>query len=174
MSATRILMGVIGRPHGVRGLVHVMSYATDPADLTRYGALSTLDGRRFVLRWTGDGVAAIDGISDRDAAQKLTNVQLFLDREDLPKPDADEYYYVDLIGLAAHGVDGAVMGQVSAVHDYGAGVSLEIARGDDPVLLVPFTKAAVPVVDIAGRRVVVEPPAEQVVRPEDAEAEGAA
>ncbi len=173
MSAPRILMGVIGRPHGVRGLVHVMSYATDPADLTRYGALSMLDGRRFVLRWVGDGIAAIEGISDRNAAEKLTSTQLFLDRSALPEPDADEYYYADLIGLAAQAEDGAVIGTVAAVHDYGAGASLEIARENAAPLLVPFTKASVPVVDIAGRRVVVTPPVEHVVEGGD-ETAGAA
>ena len=149
MPESRILMGVIGRPHGVRGLVRVTSYADD---LTAYGPLSDAQGRRFVLRGRGEGVAEIAEVvggaeikvADRAAAEKLTNTRLYVDRAQLPEPEDDEFYLADLIGLAAVDVDGMVLGTVGAVHDYGAGASLEVVCEEGPPLLVPFTRACVP------------------------------
>jgi len=157
-------MGVIGRAHGVRGLVRVTSYADD---ITAYGALSDAKGRRFVLRWRGAGIAELAElvgdaevkVADRTAAERLTNTRLYVDRAQLPEPEPDEFYLTDLVGLAA--VDAACvrLGTVCAVHDYGAGVSLEIEREGAPPLLVPFTRACVPEVDVAGGRVSVVVPA---------------
>ena len=167
-----ILLGVIGRAHGVHGLVRVTSHTADPATLTSYGPLSdgaaNGAGRRFTLRWVGDGIAEISEviggrpvkIADRTAAERLTNTRLFIERARLPEPEPDEFYLADLIGLAAIGVDGAQAGVVSAVHDYGAGASLEITRDDSGSLLVPFTLECVPDVDIAAGRVTVVPPDE--------------
>jgi len=165
VAESRILLGVIGRAHGVRGLVHVTSFADD---VTAYGALSDDKGRRFVLRWRGEGVAEIaevvDGaevrIGDRTAAEKLTNTRLYVERAQLPEPEEDEFYLADLIGLAAFGGDGARVGTVCAVHDYGAGASLEIERHGTAALLVPFTRACVPMVDVVAGRLVVVPPEE--------------
>ncbi len=165
MPESRILMGVIGRPQGVRGLVRVTSYADD---LTAYGPLSDAKGRRFVLRWRGNGVAEIAElvgdaevkVADRASAEKLTNTRLYVERARLPEPEADEFYLADLIGLSACDAAGAPIGTVAAVHDYGAGTSLEIARENAPPLLVPFTRACVPDVDIAAGRLTVEPPEE--------------
>ena len=159
----RILLGVIGRPHGVRGLVHVTSYADD---LTVYGALTDAKGRRFVLRWRGGGVAEIAEligavevkVSDRAAAEKLTNTRLYIDRAQLPEPEEDEFYLADLIGSAAIDIDGAHLGTVVAVHDYGAGAGLEIEQEGAQPLLVPFTRACVPQVDVAAGKIVVDPP----------------
>jgi 16S rRNA processing protein RimM len=162
---SRILMGVIGRPHGVSGQVRVTSYADD---LTAYGPLSDAKGRRFVLRWRGAGVAEIAElvggaevrVPDRSAAETLTNTRLYVDRAQLPEPEEDEFYLADLIGLAALDAAGAPLGTIGAVHDYGAGASLEIERKAAAPLLVPFTRACVPLVDIAHGRLVVDPPAE--------------
>jgi 16S rRNA processing protein RimM len=166
----RILMGVIGRPHGVRGLLRVTSYAED---LAVYGPLSDTKGRRFVVRPRGAGVAEIAEIvgdaevkvADRTAAERLTNTRLYVERTRLPEPEPDEFYLVDLVGLAAVDSAGASLGTVSAIHDYGAGVSLEIARGDVPPLLVPFTRACVPDVDVAAGFLRVEQPAEIETEP---------
>lgn len=163
MGARRILMGVIGRPHGVRGLVRVHSYTADPAGLPEYGPFVDDRGRRFSVRWRGEGVAElaelIDGkpvpVTDRTAAGKLVNLRLYAERDRLPPPAADEFYLADLIGLEAYRADGAPLGRVAAVHDYGAGTSLEIGA-----LLVPFTREAVPEVDLAAGRLTVVPPAE--------------
>ncbi len=168
MAGRRILMGVVGRPHGVRGLVRVASYAADPASLAAYGPLVDERGRRFALEWRGDGVAAlaelVEGrrvpVADRDAAERLTNTRLHIDRDRLPPPDEDEFYLADLVGLAAVDAAGAPLGRVAAVHDYGAGVSLELAREAGAPLLVPFTRACVPEIDPGAGRLVVVPPDE--------------
>jgi 16S rRNA processing protein RimM len=159
----RILMAVVGRPHGVRGLVRVQCYAADPADLPRYAPLSDERGRQFRLRWHADGIAelseVVDGkrvkVADRTAAERLVNLRLYVDRERLPPPDADEFYLADLIGLAAVTSAGEMLGQVDAVHDHGGGTFLEIGSH-----LLPFTRACVPTVDVAAGRLTVELPAE--------------
>ncbi len=157
-----MLVGVIGRPHGVRGLVHVTSYTEDPAAIGGYGLLEDQRGEKYRLEWVGEGRARLTVISggeeraiaDRAAAARLTNRRLYVRRAALPQPEAEEFYLADLIGLEAFDGEGKELGRVSAVHDYGAGASLEIGA-----LLVPFTRAAVPEVDPAGGRVVVVPPA---------------
>jgi 16S rRNA processing protein RimM len=177
---SRIQLGVIGRPHGVRGLVRVTSHTADPADLTAYGPLSDAQGRRFTLRWKAEGVAEVEfvangvtlKVADRNAAEKLTNTRLFIDRSALPPQGEDEFYLADLIGLSATGQDGGLIGTVAIVHDYGAGTSLEIDRGEAASVIVPFTRACVPEIDIAAGRVVVVLPVEVAASqagPRDAE-----
>jgi 16S rRNA processing protein RimM len=173
----RIQLGVIGRPHGVGGLVKVTSHTAISADLTAYGPLSDAEGRHYALRWRAEGIAEVtrivDGVAvkvtDRSQAEKLTNTKLFIDRSALPPADENEYYLADLIGLAVVDPAGRQVGIVSAVHDYGAGASFEIVGSGEP-LLVPFTAACVPTVDIAAGRVVVIMPDEIVVSPEAEEA----
>jgi 16S rRNA processing protein RimM len=170
VPGSRIQLGVIGRAHGVRGLVKITSHTADPADLTAYGPLSDVEGRLLTLRWKADGVAEvtrhIDGVpvkvADRAAAEKLTNTKLFVDRSALPAADDNEYYLADLIGLTAVDPAGRALGTVSVVHDYGAGASLEVT-GSGPPLIVPFTAACVPIVDIAAGQLVVALPDEIIV-----------
>ncbi len=165
MTDARVLLGVIGRPHGVRGLLRVHAYTAEPEGLFAYGPLCDDGGRWFSLRPQGAGiceVAEIVGgkrapIADRTAAERLVNLRLYLPRERLPAPAEDEFYLADLVGMEAVGPDGQVLGQVAAVHDYGAGASLEIGA-----LLVPFTRAAVPSIDMAAGRMTVMPPSEVV------------
>ncbi len=156
-------MAVIGRPHGVRGLMRITSYADD---LTAYGPLSDDKGRRFLLRWHGEGIAElaelVSGaeakVADRAAAERLTNTRLYVDRAQLPEPEEDEFYLADLVGLEVLDIVGRKLGVIGAVHDYGAGASLEIARPDAAPLLVPFTRVSVPKIDVAAGTLVVEPP----------------
>ena len=156
-------MGVLGRPHGVRGLMHVQPYTAEAAGLTAYGPLCDAGGRWFSLRWRGEGIVEVAEtvagkrvpVADRTTAERLVNTQLFLPRERLPAPEPDEFYLADLVGLEAVRPDGEVLGNVAAVHDYGGGASLEIGAR-----LVPFTRAAVPKVDLAAGRVTVVTPAE--------------
>ena len=163
-----ILLGVIGRAHGVRGLVRVTSHTADPAALTGYGPLSDPSGRRFTLRWMGESIAEIVEVTgggllkvaDRTAAERLTNTKLFIERDRLPPPEPDEYYLADLIGLTAVGLDGVPIGIVAAVHDYGAGASIEIDRDHAGSLLIPFTAACVPNVDVPAGRLTIAPPDE--------------
>jgi 16S rRNA processing protein RimM len=169
----RIQLGVVGRAHGVRGLVRITSHTAEPADLTAYGPLSDPEGRLYMLSWKGDGIAEIarmiDGVAvkvtDRAQAEKLTNTKLFVDRSALPPAGEDEYYLTDLVGMTAVDPAGAQIGTVSAVHDYGAGASLEITGSTAPVI-VPFTAACVPTVDIAAGRLVVTTPNEIEVHPD--------
>ena len=170
-----ILVGVVGRPHGVRGLVHVHAYTEDPAALATYAPLLDSEGRRWSLAWRSEGVAELRdaggrALADRSAAERLTNLRLHVPRDRLPATGEDEFYLADLVGLAAVDPHGAALGRVGVVHDYGAGTSLELVREGAAPLLVPFTRAAVPEVDVAGGRVVVVLPAEREARPDAPEA----
>jgi 16S rRNA processing protein RimM len=164
--AGRVCIAQIGAAHGVRGEVRLKAFTEDPLSVARYGPLETEDGRRFEIeaaRPTKDDmlVARLKGISDRDTAERLTNLRLYVARDRLPKPADGEFYHADLIGLAATTADGAPFGTVKAVHNFGAGDLLEIepAAGGATVML-PFTEATVPTIDIAGGRVVIAPPEE--------------
>ena len=161
----RICVAQIGAAHGVRGEVKLRSFTEDPAAFTSYGPLESEDGkRRFeieTLRPASDHfVARIAGVADRDAAAKLTNFKLYVSRDRLPPVEEDDtYYHSDLIGLAAVTPDGAALGTVKAVLNFGAGDIIEIATTDGSApLMVPFTSAAVPSVDIKAKRIVVVPP----------------
>ena len=125
------------------GLLHVHSYTAEPDDLAAYGALTDDAGRRWTLAWRGVGVAELCDqagrpVADRTAAERLVNTRLYIERDRLPAPEPDEFYLADLVGMAAFAPDGAAVGRVAVVHDYGAGTSLEIA-GEGAPLLVPFT-----------------------------------
>lgn len=165
MGERRILMGVVGKPHGVRGLVHVHCYTETPEALPDYGPFEDGHGRLFSLAWKREGVAALSEIvggkpvpvTDRNAAEKLVNLRLYAAREALPQTDEDEFYLADLVGLEAVDASGTSLGPVAAVHDHGAGAFLEVGA-----LLVPFTRAAVPQIDLAAGRVTIAPPAEVV------------
>lgn len=156
-------MGVIGKPHGVRGLVRVNAFTAKPAALADYAPLTDKAGRKFALEWVMENVAQLSEITgstrrkitDRNEAERFVNTELFAPRSALPATDEEEFYLADLIGMTVLGADGAKLGNVAAVHDYGGGTSLEITPG---ALLVPFTKAAVPEVNIAAGHIVVVPP----------------
>lgn len=161
--AQRICLGVVTGPHGVRGLLRVKTFTAEPEGIAAYGPLEDENGtRRFDLELVGvaKGVVLVRmaGIADRDAAERLKGQRLYVRRVALPPPGEEEYYHADLIGLVANLADGSLLGRVSAVHDFGAGDSLEIVRPGGGVVMVPFTRAIVPVVDPAGGRLVVMPP----------------
>lgn len=157
----RILVGTIGAAQGVKGEVRLKSYTGTPSAIADYGPLSSEDGGRsfeiIALRSLKDDMLAVrlSGISDRNSAAALTNTRLYVDRAKLPPPDADEFYQVDLIGLAAEAEDGRPLGRVIAVENYGAGDLLEIAPQAGETILVPFTKAFVPTLDFEGKRAVI-------------------
>jgi 16S rRNA processing protein RimM len=174
-SPKRLCVAQIGAPHGVRGEVRLWTFTQDPQAIKRYGALESEDGTRSFdivsMRPAKDHlVARLRGVDDRDAAERLTNTKLFVSRDRLPATeDDDTFYHADLIGLSAAGADGTEIGTIVAVFDFGAGDIIEImpAGGGAPFML-PFTKAAVPVVDFATGRVVIEMPSEVEAREEDA------
>src|SRR5581483_908284 len=165
LPVRRVCLGVVTAAHGVRGAVKVKSFAQRPTDVAAYGPLEDEDGAaRFTLRVIGPAkadvvIAKLSGVADRDAAEALRGARLYLPREALPAPAEEEYYHADLIGLAAVLGDGTRLGEVRAVHDFGAGDTLEIARPEGQPVMVPFTRAVVPVIDVAAGRLVVDPPA---------------
>jgi len=157
-------MGVVTGAHGVRGLVRVKSFTEDPADLTVYGDLTDRTGSRvFGLTLKGEVkgqlLVAIDGCSDRNAAEALRGQELYIDRSFLPEvEDEDDFYHADLIGLAAVDGTGEVLGHVRAVFDFGSGDMLEVVKVDGAVTLYAFTRDVVPFVDLnAGTLTIVEP-----------------
>lgn len=160
----RICVAQFGAPHGIRGEVRLRSFTEDPAAIKTYGPLESEDSsRRFTieaLRPAKDHfVARLAGIGDRDAAEKLTNIKLYVSRDRLP-PIEDEgtYYHADLVGLAAVTADGNALGTVTAILNFGAGDLVEIKpEGGSTTLMVPFTDTAVPEIDMAARRMVVNP-----------------
>ncbi len=162
-SPDLVLVGVIVGAHGLNGDLWIKSFTGNPADVGGYGTVSDADGRRtFDLRvldvGKGKVLVRIDGVTDRNGVDALKGTELFVPRSVFPEPDADEFYLADLVGLAAETVSGDLLGVVCGVHDYGAGNLLEIARPEATSVMVPFTKAHVPTVDIAGGKVVVDPP----------------
>jgi 16S rRNA processing protein RimM len=160
----RVCVAQIGAAHGIRGEVKLWSFTADPLAIKEYGPLETEDGAaRFKiesLRTAKDHlVVRFSGIDDRNAAERLTNLRLFVPRTRLPATGADEFYHADLIGLKAVDASGNEFGTVIAVQNFGAGDLLEIKIPDDSeTVLMPFTVTTVPVVDIAGGRIVVDPP----------------
>ncbi len=159
-----MLVGAIAGAFGVRGEVRLKSFTDDPEAIASYGPLQTDDGRSFTvksLRAVKDGFAGrIGGIGSREAAEALKGTALYVARDALPEPDEEEFYFVDLVGLEVQLTDGSVFGTVKAVQSFGAGDLLEILPvGAKRTVLVPFTKEAVPVVEIKAGRVVIDPPA---------------
>jgi 16S rRNA processing protein RimM len=164
----RVCVGVITGVHGVRGAVRLKSFTAEPEDIAAYGPLEDERGqRRFALRLVNSArggsakgvlIAAISGIDDRDRAEALRGLRLYLPRSALPPTEEEEYYHADLIGLKAALADGTPIGTVRAVHDFGAGDTLEIERSEGQPAMVPFTRAVVPVVDLDGGRLVIDPP----------------
>jgi 16S rRNA processing protein RimM len=158
----RVCIARIGAAHGVRGEVKLWPFTEDPMAVTRYGELSADDGRCFEIETVRLGkdflVARLKGIRDRTAAEQLRNVDLYVPRDRLPELADEEYYHADLVGLRVEDPDGTVVGTITAVHNFGAGDLLEIQRasGRDTVM-VPFTSDTVPVIDIAGGRIVLDP-----------------
>lgn len=164
-KAARICVAKIGAAHGVRGEVRLWPFTEDPMAVLHYGPLSTKDGaRQFEVaraRVAKDHlVATLKGVADRDAAERLNGIELYISRDTLPDTDDGEYYHADLIGLAALDAQGTAIGTVTAIHNFGAGNIIEIAPKSGPSLLLPFTNAVVPTVDLAAGHVVVELPDE--------------
>lgn len=162
--AERICVAQIGAAHGTRGEVRLKSFTADPMTVKDYGPLETEDKTATIeieaLRPAKSHlVARLAGVRDRTAAERLANVRLFVPRDRLPAPEADEFYHADLIGLAAVAIDGRPLGTVVAIHDFGAGDILELRPdGRRDTVMLPFTTTTVPVVDIAGGRIVIDPP----------------
>ncbi len=164
--AERVCVAQIGAAHGIRGEVKLKSFTADPMAVKDYGPLESEDGTvRFTIETVrpakGHLVARFRGVDDRNAAERLASIKLFVPRERLPPADDDEFYHADLIGLSAVTAAGVAVGTVVAIHDFGAGDILELRppTGGTTIML-PFTEAFVPDIDIADGRIVVVLPVE--------------
>ena len=168
----QICIARIGAAHGVRGAVKLWTFTEDPFAVKRYGPLSTKDGaRQFEVtdarEVKGHLVATLKGVTTREEAERLNGVELYIAREKLPATEEDEYYHTDLIGLAAVTTADQPLGRVVAIHNFGAGDIMEIAPLQGATMLLPFTSAVVPTVDLKAGRVVIELPDEIEIEGED-------
>lgn len=160
----RVCLGAFAGAHGVRGETKVKTFTDAEDGVAAYGAVETEDGaRRFSLKFIrvlkpGLALVSAPQIESREDAIALAGVRLYVSRSKLPPAGDDEFYIADLVGLAAFDDKGARLGRVAAVHNFGAGDVIELERvpGRSEPLLFPFTRAAVPAVDIAGRRIVID------------------
>jgi 16S rRNA processing protein RimM len=166
----KVLVARFGAAHGVRGEIKLWSFTADPLAVAEYGPLESKDGaRQFVIDSVRPAkdflVTRVEGVDDRNAAEALRNVELYLPRERLPEIDEDDtWYYADLVGLAVATPDGAAIGTVAAVHNFGAGDVVEIApAAGGKTLLLPFTEAVVPEVSVKAGRIVVVLPSEEEI-----------
>jgi 16S rRNA processing protein RimM len=164
-GAAPICVARIGAAHGVRGAVKLWTFTEDPLAVQEYGPLLTKDGaRQFEIAHVREAkdhlVATFKGVATRDDAERLNGIELYVPRDRLPATDEDEYYHADLIGLAAVNAAGEPLGRVLAIHNFGAGDIIEIAPPRGATMLLPFTNAVVPTVDLAAGHVVIELPRE--------------
>ena len=162
---SQICVARIGAAHGIRGAVKLWTFTEDPFAVTRYGQLTTKDGaRQFELAQAreakGHLVATFKGVTTRNEAERLNGLELYVARDKLPATDQGEYYHADLIGLAAITATGEPLGKVIAIHNFGAGDIIEIAPPAGTTIMLPFSNAVVPTVDISGGRVVIALPEE--------------
>ncbi|MDC9700860.1 MAG: ribosome maturation factor RimM [Alphaproteobacteria bacterium] len=158
-----ILIGVVVGVHGVRGDVKLRSFTSVPADIASYGSLMDSAGVFSVeilsLKAIGElFVATLRGVRDRDGAESLRGIELFVPRSRFPETDEDDWYYADLIGIDVVGIDGKSFGTVTAVDDHGAGAFLEVTCSDGSIDFLSFSRRFVPHVDISAGRLIVTPP----------------
>ncbi|MEO0655593.1 MAG: ribosome maturation factor RimM [Pseudomonadota bacterium] len=160
----RVCVGAIAGAFGVKGEVRLKSFCAVAEDIASYGALETEDGARaFDVSLTGvikNGLSArLSGVPTKEAADALKGVRLFVERARLPDTDEEEFYHADLVGLVVVDPGGRELGRVKAVLNHGASDILEVATpGSKQPALLPFTRDAVPTVDIAAGRIVADPP----------------
>lgn len=165
-QAGLVVVAQFGAAHGVRGEVRLKSFTENPLAVRSYGPLQAKDGREFVISAARPAagtspemlVVRVDGVTTRNQAETLTGLELSVPRDKLPAAEEDEFYHADLIGLDASMTDGTPAGTVVGVRNFGAGDLLEIAPSRGATILIPFTRAAVPEIDMAARRVVIDPP----------------
>ena len=170
----RVVVARIGAAHGIKGEVRVKAYTGEPRDIAAYGPLRDEAGIKTIeierVRATPKAlIARIKGVGTREAAEALNRTKLYVARNALPEAPEDEWYVADLIGLSAVSPGGEVLGTVTAVHNFGASDIIEVAPSDGGTpLLVAFTDAAVPKIDVANGQLVLIPP-QEIEAKEDAE-----
>jgi len=174
----KVLMARIGAAHGIRGEVRVKPFGDDPLSFADYGSLTTKDGKRsFEVEKARVQktvvITRFKGIADRNQAEELNGVELYINRDQLPDPEEDEFYYSDLTGLAVHGSDGETLGKIVAVQDFGAGDLLEVRPKRGRTFYIPFTKEFVPEISLADGLVRVDLPEDYFSEGDPEPSEGA-
>jgi len=163
MSQELVCVGAITGARGLKGEVRIKSFTADPKGISDYGDVFEENGEKsFKIKITGQAkgqlLARLKGVEDRDAAEALKGTRLYVPKSALPAPEEDEFYFSDLVGLQADLLDGGKLGSIKEVHDFGAGAILEVTGGEAGIVMVPFTRAVVPEVDLSSGRVVINPP----------------
>ncbi|MGB1425821.1 MAG: ribosome maturation factor RimM [Paracoccaceae bacterium] len=164
MKSDLICVGAIGGAYGVQGEVRLKSFTSEPTAIAEYAPLYTEDQtREFDLVLTGqvkNGLSArMSGIVSKEEADALKGTDLFVPRDRLPSLPDDEFYHADLVGLTVYDTGGALLGEVRSVQNHGASDLLEIdGPGLKTTALLPFTRAAVPTVDLAAGKIIADPP----------------
>jgi 16S rRNA processing protein RimM len=160
-----VLLGVVIGAQGLKGEVKVKTFTEAPQTLGAYGTLHAKDGRAFTVETLrahkpDEAVARFREIADRAAAESLKGTELFVSRDALPAPDAEEFYHTDLVGLRAEDTEGRAIGAVRAIHNFGAGTVIEIVRDDGDEVFLPFTREVAREIDLANGRIVIAAPQE--------------
>jgi len=158
-----VLVGVIVGAHGIKGEVKLKSFTSDPLSIGRYGPLQSSSGKQLEISKLkaakDDFIASFKNVNDRNEAETLRGVELFVAREKLPKLKTHEAYAHDLMGLDVVLENGSKLGKLVAMPNYGAGDLLEVAiDGKAETVLIPFTSAFVPQEDFSTGRIVVNLP----------------
>ncbi len=168
-----VLMATIGAAQGLRGEVRAKTFTTEPEGLGDYGNLHSEDGRVFevleIREAKGMAVVRFKGVNDRNAAEALRGVELYIERDNLPDEllEDDEFFYADLEGLEAFDAEGKSYGIVSAIFDFGAGDLLELKGPGKRPVLIPFSETAVLEIDMDANRILVDPVAAGLVEDDE-------
>jgi len=155
-----ICIAAVAGAFGVKGEIKLKTFTDKPESIMSYGSLLSIDGEILL---TPQSYKSLKGglalmckeIVTRDQAEALKSTKLYVKRNCLPKTEEDEFYLIDLIGMEVKTVDGKRMGSVVGTEDFGAGVLLEIKPKDSVSFYQPFTKVAVPKIDIHLKRIVI-------------------
>jgi 16S rRNA processing protein RimM len=164
-DARDVLLAVVIGAQGLKGDVRVKAFTRTPESIAQYRSLHDKHGRSFTVTGAraakaGEAVLRLAELTDRGAAESVIGVELYVDRAALPPAAKDEFYHADLIGLRAEDGEGRALGTVHAIHNYGAGDVIEIARTDGDSVLLPFTRETVPLIEIDKSRIIVAVPEE--------------
>jgi 16S rRNA processing protein RimM len=142
---------------GIRGELRLVSLTANPADVFLYGALHDSQGKTYIVQRhralkPDEFAVKLQNIDTCTQAETLPKTLLYVARDSLPIPTDDDFYHTDLIGLNAYSTNGTLLGTVKALCNFGGGDLLAIDTPQHGEVLIPFTKADVPVVNIAAQR----------------------
>ena len=163
MSCGKLPIGVVVGPQGIRGDFKVKPYTAAAKSLSAYGPVTTENGRQLMLQILsvnskGLAIVRVKGVDTRDAAESLRGVTLYVARESLPEPNDGEFYHADLLGMVVKTQDGALLGSLLAIHDFGAGEVAELAPRKGSTIMVPFGGDRLIAVDMAAKQLCLSVP----------------